>query len=90
MTLFDDVAAELARLGLVLTNRPSEYCVNSRGGGDATAYFTDDLTDALEYGRAVAAALATTAPAAVPLVRGRRKRRQTTGTKLARHFYQGS
>jgi len=51
MNQFKIVAAQLAALGLTITNRPGEYCVNFRGGGDATAYFTDDLDDALDYGR---------------------------------------
>ena len=37
-------------IGLTITNRPSEYVVNIRDGGDATAYLTDDLDDALDHG----------------------------------------
>jgi hypothetical protein len=34
MTRFEFVAAQLAELGLTITNRPGEYCVNFRGGSD--------------------------------------------------------
>ena len=75
MTRFEIAAAQLAALGLTITNRPGEYVVNFRGGSDATAYLTDDLDDALEHGRAVAAALPEPISPSTVAVRRRKWRR---------------
>lgn len=48
------VADELRRLGMAFQSAPGEYRVNYRGGSDATAYFTEDLADALATGRQMA------------------------------------
>lgn len=69
---FELAAAELRALGITLARLPGEYCVNYRNGGDRTARLAEDLEQALELGRALAAA----APA--PSVRrGRRPLRMT-------------
>jgi hypothetical protein len=47
--------AELNTLGLVLKQTPGEYRINYRGGTPATEYTTDDLQDALQHGREMAA-----------------------------------
>jgi hypothetical protein len=39
----------------LLTMHPGTWCVNFRGAGAETAYFTDDLWDAIEHGREMAA-----------------------------------
>jgi hypothetical protein len=52
---FERVAAELRAFGLTLRRLPGEYCVNFRYGSDATARMADDLDQALELGRAMAA-----------------------------------
>jgi hypothetical protein len=49
-------------LGLVLKQTPGEYRVNYHSGTPATEYRTDDLQDALQHGREMAAQ----APAAEP------------------------
>jgi hypothetical protein len=86
MNQFEIVAAQLAALGLTITVRPGEYCVNFRGGGNATAYLTDDLDDALNHGRAVAAALPEAASA--PREGGRRRKwRRPKSAKAARRAF---
>ncbi len=47
---FQAAAADLRQLGLVIESHPGEYRVNYRHGDEATAYYTDDLTDALATG----------------------------------------
>lgn len=54
----DDVKAELQGLGLTFRHRDGEFRVNYRGGTESTAYYTDDLEDARDTGRAMAAELA--------------------------------
>jgi hypothetical protein len=41
--------------GMVIRKRDDEYRVNSRGGPESTAYYTDDLTDAVNTGLSMAA-----------------------------------
>jgi len=36
-----------SEIGCVLTKRDGEYRVNFRGGNEATAYYTNDLRDAV-------------------------------------------
>jgi hypothetical protein len=86
-TLFVSVVAELAARGVRLTARPGEYCVNFRDGSDATAYVTDDLSDAIEHGRALARAVHRPADAAAPAqpARAKRRRRPPAMTPKARH-----
>lgn len=69
---FELAAAELRALGIVLTRLPGEYRVNYRNGGDGTARLAEDLEQAVELGRALAADAP--APAAR---RGRRPLRMT-------------
>jgi hypothetical protein len=76
LSRYELVAAELRTLGITLRSLPGEYCVNFRNGGDSTARMADDLDQALELGREMAAAktadrAATRKP---PLRRWRRKR----------------
>lgn len=52
---FELAAAELARLGIVLTRRPGEYGVNFRSGAESTAQIAGTLDQALEIGRRMAA-----------------------------------
>ena len=66
---FELAAAELRALAIVLTRLPGEYRVNYRNGGDATARLAEDLDQAVEIGRALAAA----APA-TPVRKGCRRR----------------
>ncbi|HTV88821.1 MAG TPA: hypothetical protein VME41_07385 [Stellaceae bacterium] len=54
-SLFTTAIAELAAAGVRLTARPGEYCVGRRDDA-AAAYVTDDLLDAIAYGRALACA----------------------------------
>lgn len=46
---------ELRARGVLITNRGGEWCANVRGGAQATEYLTDDLQQAFEHGRALAA-----------------------------------
>lgn len=41
---------DLAKVGVVLTVKDSEYRVNFRGGSELTAYYTNSLEDALGSG----------------------------------------
>jgi hypothetical protein len=59
----------LRALGIVLTRLPGEYRVNYRNGGDGAARLAENLDQAVELGRALAAA----APA-TPVRKGRRRR----------------
>lgn len=40
-------AAQLRALGMTLRKEEGEYRVNFRGGSEATAYYTNDLEDAV-------------------------------------------
>jgi len=52
---FSTARADLAILGITLRskNEFDEYRVNFRGGVEATAYYTSDLQDAFDTGRAM-------------------------------------
>ena len=52
---FELVAAELRTLGITIRRLPGEYSVNFRNGGDHTTRFAEDLTEALEIAREMAA-----------------------------------
>jgi hypothetical protein len=54
-TPFHIVCEELKMMGVVLRKGQGEYRVNSRDGATATEYVTDDLTDAVDRGREMAA-----------------------------------
>jgi len=54
-TLFEIAKQELSALGIALTSLPGEYCVCYREGADKAARIVDDLGQALEIGRAMAA-----------------------------------
>lgn len=56
----------LSPLGMSLRKRDNEFRVNFRDGAEATAYYTDDLDDALSTGRAMALGRSETAAPAVP------------------------
>lgn len=53
---FPFVKTELRALGITITRKPAtgEYRVNFRDGLEATAYYTQDLEDALNTGRTMA------------------------------------
>jgi hypothetical protein len=55
VSTFELAAAELCALGIVLTRLPGEPRVNYRNGGEGTAGLADDLEQAVELGRALAA-----------------------------------
>jgi hypothetical protein len=46
---------ELGRVGMVLRASDGEFRVNVRGGAESTAYYTNDLDDAVGTGRLMAA-----------------------------------
>ncbi len=52
MTLADG-KKHLRALGLVLAKKDGEYRVNLRGGREGTAYYTDDLSDAIMTGESL-------------------------------------
>jgi hypothetical protein len=56
---FELFAGQLRSLGVTIWRLPGEYCVNFHNGGDGTARFADDLDQALELGRHMAAEYAT-------------------------------
>ena len=47
--------ARLAPLAISLSKQGAEYRVNYSGGKDATAYYTDDIKDAVDTGLVMAA-----------------------------------
>ena len=47
--------AALRQLGIDLTMQDGRFCVNVRGGDARTAYFTNNLHDAIKRGREMAA-----------------------------------
>lgn len=61
-SLILQIMDELRARGVLITNRGGDWCVNLRGGTQATEYLTDDLQDAFEHARALAASQ-TAAPA---------------------------
>jgi hypothetical protein len=76
-SLFETAAAELRAGGVQIDTPPGEYRVNYRGGKSETAYFTDDLADAIEHGRAMAAARAADQAATTPESTQRAPRRKS-------------
>lgn len=86
MNHYETVAAELRALGLTLRRLPGEYCVNFRDGGDDTARFADDLDQALELGRAMAAEKAAEQPTAKKSPRRRWRRKRMTPKARRRRF----
>jgi len=83
---FEIVVAELRTLGLTLRRLPGEYCVNFRNGGDATARMADDLDQALELGRAMAADKAADQAEIKKPPRRRWRRRKMTPKAQRRRF----
>ncbi len=54
MTLrFDFVKSELASLGMTITRKDGEFKVRIKGSPAGNGYFTTDLQDALDTGRAM-------------------------------------
>ena len=86
---FDIVTAELRTLGLILQRLPGEYCVNFRNGGDKTARFAEDLGEALEIGREMAAEKAAEQPATTKPPRRRWRRKRMTPKARRRRFILG-
>jgi hypothetical protein len=75
-SLIMQIMDELRARGVLITNRGGDWCVNLRGGTQATEYLTDDLREAFEHGRALAASQVTApAPSAKPPQTRRRWRR---------------
>lgn len=83
---FEMVAAELRRLGLTIRRLPGEYCINFRDGGDATARMAEDLDQALELGRAMAAEAAISRASAQKPPRRRWRRKKMTPKARRRRF----
>jgi hypothetical protein len=88
-TAYELVSIELRALGITLRTLPGEYCVNFRNSGDKTARFADDLDQALELGRAMAAEAAATRATTKQPPRGRWRRKRMTAKARRRHFIRG-
>jgi hypothetical protein len=86
MNRYEIVAAKLRALGLTIRSLPGEYCVNFRNGGDKTARFADNLDEALELGRAMAAEKAADQTATRKPPRRRRRRKRMTPKARRRRF----
>jgi hypothetical protein len=86
---YDIAAAELRKLRLTLRRLPGEYCVNFREGSDGTARFADDLDQALEIGRAMAAEKAADPSASEKPPRRRSRRERMTPKARRRRFILG-
>jgi hypothetical protein len=86
---FELVSAELRKLGIRLRSLPGEYCLNFRDAGDATARMADDLDQALEIGREMAAAAAVRRAATKEPPRRRWRRRKMTPKARRRRFILG-
>ena len=61
-SLIIQIIDELRARGVLIANRGGGWCVNVRGGTQATEYLTDDLQEAFEHGRAMASRLAASPP----------------------------
>lgn len=83
---FEVISAELRTLGLTLQRLPGEYRVNFRDGGDDAARFADDLDQALELGRAMAAEKVAAGTTTKKPARRRRWRKQMTPKARRRRF----
>jgi hypothetical protein len=83
---FELAEGELRRLGITLRRLPGEYCVNFRYAGEKTARYADDLDQALELGRAMAAEAAAKRAMVTKPLRRRRRRRSITGKTPRRRF----
>lgn len=79
MQIMDGLGAS----GVLITNRDGDWCVKAAGGAQATEYLTDDLQDAFQYGRTLAASQLA-APAAEKPPEIRRKWRRPTSAKVQR------
>jgi hypothetical protein len=55
-SLITQIMDELRARGVLITNRGGDWCVKAAGGAQPTDYLTDDLQDAFDHGRALAAA----------------------------------
>jgi hypothetical protein len=53
MTLREAKESLRANFGMALTKRDGEFRVNYIGGDEATAYYTEDMTDAINTGIAM-------------------------------------
>lgn len=53
MSAFERAQHYLRQWGITLTRREGEYRVNFKGGPERTAYYTNDLEDAIQTGRAM-------------------------------------
>ena len=82
-SLIMQIIDELRARGVLITNRGGDWCVNLQGGTQATEYLTDDLQDAFEHGRAMAASQ-TGAPAPEKPPEIRRKWRRPMSAKAQR------
>ena len=83
---FELVADELRALGITVRSLPGEYCVNFRDGSEATVQIVEDLDQALEVGRAMAAARPAP-PARFPRRRRRRATKSRRGRKVRRRIH---
>jgi hypothetical protein len=75
---------ELRARGVVITSLNGEWCVNYRNSNKAMGYFTDDLQDALEHGRGMAAACRASPPEPEKRPPARQKRRRPMSVKAQR------
>jgi hypothetical protein len=89
LSRFEFISAELRTLGITLLRLPGEYRVNYRNGGDGTARFADDLDEALEIGRAMAAEKAADPNTATKAPRRRWRRKKMTPKARRRRFILG-
>jgi hypothetical protein len=89
LSRFELVAVELRPLGITIRRLPGEYCVNFRYGGDKTARMADDLDQALELGRAMAAEKAADRATAKEPLRRRWRRKTMTPKARRRRFILG-
>jgi hypothetical protein len=83
-SLIMQITVELRAQGILITSSAGEWCVNVRGGTEATAYVTDDLQDAFEHGRAMAL---TAAVSSETSVQHRRKWHRPMNAKTARRAF---
>jgi hypothetical protein len=89
LSRFELVARELRALGLTLRRLPGEYCVNFQNGGDAMARMAEDLNEALELGRVMAAEAAANRPTREKPPRRRWRRKRMTPKARRRRFILG-
>jgi hypothetical protein len=86
-SLILQIIDELRAHGVLITNRGGDWCVRAKGEPEETGYLTDDLEDAFEYGRTLAASRSALPVINKPPETGRKSRRPITAKTQRRRWF---